>query len=253
MVNSIINIVQNYILIQFAILIFFAPFYLVYKYNHNKAGLTHITFNLHLENFFSSRQANYLVFLWAASEAIVWFVIPEFLLLLIIFLRIRKKIELLIYDILGTAIGTVLAFFIPITRNEILQIPYIQENMIKQVEVWYQHMGIFGLIFQPFSGVPYKAFTLTAHEFNFFIPIFIIFGILVRITRYYFLYLIFSGIYPLLHRFVYRNYIPMFLMSCFLFSLLLLKVYNLYGSGYEIDYSFIDKLNYFNRIILNIK
>jgi len=247
MANTITTITLNYILIQVAILAFFAPFYFVYRYYHAKKGIKDITFNQHLEYFFSSKQANYLVFLWAASEAIIWFVIPEFLLLLIIFLRIRKKLGLLIYDIVGTSVGTTLALIIPLSRNEILRIPYIQENMLKQVEIWYQHMGIFGLIFQPFSGVPYKVFTLLANEYNFFVPAFIILGILVRISRFYIFYLIFSGIYPLLHRFVYRNYLFMFFISCFIFSLLLLKVYNLYGANYIIDYSFIDKINNFKQ------
>lgn len=250
MVSNFIYLIQNYFFIQITILAFIAPFYSAYRYTHNKAGLKNISFNLHLENFFSSKQANFLVFLWAASEAIIWFVIPELLLLLIIFLRVRKKVQLLICDIFGTTVGTILAMIISLNQSEILKIPYVQENMIKQVEVWYQQLGIFGLIFQPFSGVPYKIFILTANEFNFFIPTFIIFGILVRISRYYIFYLIFSGIYPFLHRFVYRNYLPMFFIACFIFSLLLLKVYNLYGPSYEIDYSFITKLEYFNSLIL---
>lgn len=250
MVNILTGIVVNYIIIQTAILAFFAPFYLFYRYRHKKLSLNKFSFNEHLENFFSSRQVNYLVFFWAASETIIWFVIPEFLLFLIIFLRVRKKIQLLTYDIAGTAAGTLLAIFIPITHSEIAKIPYVQENMIKQVIVWYQHLGIFGLIFQPFSGVPYKIFTLTVNEFHFSIFLFIIFGILVRISRYYFCYLIFSGIYPLLHRFVYRNYLPMFFIACFIFSLLLLKVYNLYGPSYQIDYSFITRLEYFHSLIL---
>lgn len=241
---------QNYIFIQLAILAFFAPFYLIYRYNHNKSGFKHITLNQHLENFLSSGQANYLVFIWAASEAIIWFVIPEFLLLLIIFLRIRKKIQLLTYDILGTAFGTIIALFLPLSQNEILRVPYIQENMVKQVEVWYQHMGLLGLILQPFSGIPYKVFTLTANEFGFFIPAFIIFGIMVRVSRYYVFYLVFSGIYPLLHRLIYRNYIPLFLISCFIFSIMLLKVYNLYGSEYTIDFSFINKIEYIRSLFL---
>jgi len=242
-------IILNYFFIQISILAFFAPFYLVYRHSHAKKGMKNTTFKQHLEYFFSSKQANYLVFLWAASEAIIWFVIPEFLLLLIIFLRIRKKIELLTYDILGTAVGTILALIIPFSRSEMLRIPYIQENMIKQVDVWYQHMGMFGLMFQPFSGVPYKIFTLLGHDYNFFIPLFIILGVLIRISRYYIFYLIFYGIYPFLHRFVYQNYLPMFVVSSFIFSLLLLKVYNLYDSHYQIDYSFIERLNYFLNLL----
>lgn len=247
---NIILILQNYLFIQFSILLFFAPFYLSYRFRHK---LNELSFSEHLEYFFSSKEANFLVFLWAALEASVWFVIPEFLLLLIIFLRIKKKLQLFSYDVAGTIAGTILAFILPIPMEHISKIPYIQQHMVQQVEVWYQGLGIFGLIFQPLSGVPYKVFTLVAKNQVFFLPTFILMAVLVRITRYYFFYYIFSNIYPFLHRFVYKNYLPLFIIACFIFTLTLLKVYNYYGEIYTIEYSSIDKLNFMRMWLLKFR
>lgn len=245
-------IIKNYFFIQLSVLSFFAPFYLLYRYKHQKSGAIKLSFNEHLEYFFGSKEANLLIFAWAALEAIVWFVIPEFLLLLIVFLRIRKKIQLLLYDIYGTIVGTIIAIVIPLhSNNDILKIPYLQSNMIAQTEVWYQSMGIFGLISQPFSGIPYKVFTLTIDRFEFFLPMFIILAVFVRVSRYYFFYLIFSGIYPFLHKFVYRNYIPLFIVACFIFTVGFLRVYNLYDNEYKIDYSFMDKIDQLKNLVLH--
>lgn len=234
------SIISNYLFIQSAILLFFAPFYLGHLYKYKKYDKTKLTISEHLEKFFVSQQANYLMMSWAALEAIIWFVIPEYLLLLLVFLRIKRKVQLVIYDIYGTILGTIIAFLLPIhSTTDILNIPYLQPNMIKQVQVWYEHLGIFGLFFQPFSGVPYKVFTLTAQSYHFFLPWFILLAVLVRISRYYFFYIIFTNIYPFLHRFVYKNYVPLFFIAGFLFTIALLKVYHFYDASYVIDYSFI--------------
>lgn len=182
-----------------------------------------------MENFFTSKYANWLVFFWAMAEALVWFVIPEFLLLLLIFMRIRRKRELLYYDIGGTVAGTLVAFVFHVPERLIASLPYIQPSMVAQVKYWYNHHGILGLAYQPFSGVPYKVFTNLAPQYHFFVLTFLVVAVLVRISRYYLIYLFFSGIYPLLHKYVYRNYARLFLVATFIFSVLLLRVYMTYS------------------------
>lgn len=202
------------------------------------------TISERLEKFFESKQANYLMFTWAALEAIIWFVIPEFLLLLMVFLRVRNKVQLLIYDILGTIVGTCIAFFIPFHSNSfITNIPYIQTAMIKQTEAWYTYLGVWGLFFQPFSGVPYKVFTLTADRSDFFLPVFLVIAVVARVSRYYFFYFMFTNIYPFVHRFVYKNYVPLFFIAGLLFTIALLRVYGLYDENYVVinEYPFLEK------------
>lgn len=228
MFASFLNLLFNYMITQIAIILFMAPFYLIYRYHHSIDNGEKLTTSQHLVNFFCSRQANYLVFFWALGEALVWFVIPEFLLLLLIFMRIRRKRELLIYDIAGTAIGTVIALIVHLPDRLIARLPYIRPGMIIQTRHWYAAHGIFGLIFQPFSGIPYKVFTNLAPDFHFFLPLFIVVAVIVRMSRYYLTYVILSSIYPVLHKYVYRNYVRLYVVATFIFTLLLLRVFKSY-------------------------
>lgn len=225
-------IVINYLWVQVAIILFIAPFFWFYKIRSmaNKED----NFSDTIENFFESRQANYLVFFWAFGEALVWFIIPEFLLLLLIFMRVKKKKELLIYDIYGTIAGTVVALAAHLPNSLLLKLPYIQQNMLLQVHHWYDRYGIFGLFFQPFSGVPYKVFANMAGDLKLFMPLFLFVAIIVRISRYIIFYAVFKSIYPALHNFVNRHYIKLFFVSTFIFSALLLRVYMNYGPSYHI-------------------
>jgi membrane protein YqaA with SNARE-associated domain len=219
----------NYLIVQTAIVLFILPFYIWYKRKHISASGNKLTFNHHLEYFFSSKQANYLVFFWALGEALVWFVVPEFLLLLVVFMRIKNKKQLLVYDILGTIAGILLAFIIRFPQEFLLHVPYIKPKMIEQTYEWYEKLGIFGLIHQPFSGVPFKSFVVVAVDLKLFIVTFLLFAIIVRISRYLVAYAVFVSIYPVLHRYVYKNYIPLFVIATIIFSILLYRVYLSYA------------------------
>src|SRR5882757_1400478 len=140
----VLQLIVNYLYVQVGILLFTLPFYALYRRRAGSAGV-HTTLNRHLELFFESRPANWLIFTWALAEAVTWFVIPEFLLLLIVFMRVQRKTELLIYDIAGTVVGTLIAFFIHLPAAQIERLPYITHNMLLQTQAWYSHFGMFGL------------------------------------------------------------------------------------------------------------
>jgi hypothetical protein len=225
--NANLLVILNFLFIFASILIFASPFYYFFKRQGHGSIRTH-GLSREIEEFFQSRQANYLVFFWAMGEALFWFVIPEFLLLLVIFMRIKRKRELLIYDIFGTIAGTVLAFTINLPAYLIEKLPYIQPAMVQQCAAWFDKHGIFALMFQPFSGVPYKVFAYLAPNYHILIIVFVIAAVTVRIARYYIFYALFSTIYPVLHKYVYRNYAYLFVVAVFIFSLLLVKVYASY-------------------------
>lgn len=235
MLDSILKIIANYLFVQACIVIFVLPFYYLYRRKYVAEGTVKVSYSQHLEYFFSSRYANWLVFAWAASEALFWFVIPEFLLLLLVFMRIRRKRELLYWDIYGTIAGTLIAYMIHLPAHLIDKLPYIQPKMIDQVNIWYNHLGIIGLLHQPFSGVPYKVFTHLATQHDLFLPLFLVFAVVVRISRYYIAYLIFTYLYPSLHKYVYRNYVRLVVAATFIFSLLLLKISSSYGASYHVS------------------
>lgn len=234
MLDTLLKIIANYLIVLGCIILFMLPFYLFYRRKHIQDGEEDISFSCHLEYFFTSKYANWLVFFWAMSEAVVWFVIPEFLLILLVFMRIKRRRELLYYDIGGTVAGTLIAFAIHIPERLIDKLPYIQPSMVLQVKYWFNAHGVLGLAYQPFSGVPYKVFTDIAPQYHFFILTFLVVAVIARISRYYIIYLFLTNIYPLLHKYVYRNYVRLFLIATFIFSILLLKVYDSYGSKYHL-------------------
>lgn len=217
----------NFLIVTVSIIIFVAPFFLWYWLKH-RDSLGKINFNLYLEYFFSSKQANWLIFAWASTEALIWFVIPEFLLLLIVFMRIKHKRQMLFYDIAGTVAGTLIALAIHLQESTLLKLPYIQPGMITQTKTWYSQEGLLGLAHQPFSGVPYKVFTHLAWQYDFFILWFIIMAVLVRIIRYLIAYGLFISLYPKMHKLVKNNYIPLALGAILVFSILLYNTYNIY-------------------------
>ncbi len=235
MFDIVLKVIGNYLIVQVSIILFMAPFYLLYRRKHVASGGPQISFNRHLEYFFTSSYANWLVFFWAMGEALIWFVIPEFLLILLVFMRIQRKRQLLYYDIAGTAAGTLTAFIVNLPERFIDKLPYVQPNMVLQVKHWFNAHGVLGLIYQPFSGVPYKVFTHLAHDYHFFILAFLILAIVARISRYYIVYLLLTSAYPFLHKYVYRNYVRLFLVATFVFSILLLRIYDSYGPGYHVN------------------
>ena len=58
----------NFLFVFVSIVLFIVPFFAWYWWRH-KDSLKVLGFNHYLENFFSSKQANWLVFAWAAGEA----------------------------------------------------------------------------------------------------------------------------------------------------------------------------------------
>lgn len=246
---SITSWLLNSFFILLSTVTFFTPFWLLHRLTRPKTEkYTRHSLGEHIEIFFSSKQMNWLVCAWAAAEAIIWFIIPEFLLLLIIFMRIRQRVSLLFWDLLGTILGTIIAYSISVPSITVAHMPYITTGMILQVNYWYQHFGVWALVFQPLSGVPYKVFTNLAFEHNINLAALIFTGSIMRMSRYIFIYIILSGLYPIFHRFAFRRYLAVFVVSCMIFSYFLLKIVNNYGPGYEIQESktmILDELNKF--------
>lgn len=176
----------------------------------------------------TSPESNYLVMVWAMCEALVWFVIPEFLLILVVFMKVHKKFDLVKYDIIGTVIGTAIGFMIRLSDDTFLRIPFVYQRMIDQTHVWFEQYGIWGLLNQPFSGVPYKVFIHVAHEYHFFIVLFIFIAVFARIFRYVVVYEVTKALYPLCHKFVRKHYSVLFIFAIAIFTALLMKVSHMY-------------------------
>lgn len=226
--QNLIAVFGNYLIVLASFLVFIAPFYYLYKRKSHGSIRVH-GLNREIESFFNHRQTNYLFFFWAMAEALFWFIIPELLLLSVIFMRTRRRRDLLIYDIFGTIAGTILAFVINLPTHLIEKLPYVQSAMVQQCIEWFEKSGIFALMYQPFSGVPYKVFAYLGPNLHILIVFFIIAAVAVRIARYAVVYLLANKLYSVFHSFVYHYYVPLFLFAVFIYSLSLLQVYNAFS------------------------
>lgn len=233
MAHDVLFFVGHFCFVFCSMVLFFAPFVGSFYYRHRqqiREKKPH--FNQFMELFFASPESNYLVLSWAALEALVWFIIPEFLLFLMVFMKVNRKVNLLKYDIIGTTLGTGVALVWHASPQVLLKVPYVFQGMIDQTKVWYDTHGVWGLFFQPFSGVPYKVFTSLADDYHFFVPLFLLVAIVARMSRYVIAYEVTRGLYPLLHRFVRKHYAALFVVGIAIFTGLLLKVSLTYGAGY---------------------
>lgn len=210
--------------------LFFLPFVAIFFYrNRTEILAKRPHFNYFMERFFISPESNALIFCWAAAEALVWYIIPEFLLFLVIFMKIHRKFDLVKYDLLGTIAGTFIAVWWRLPDHIFQHLPFIRPKMLTQVDHWYDAHGVFGLAHQPFSGVPYKVFAHELSHYHFFILWFILVAIAARMIRYLVVYEATKALYPLLHRFVRRHYAVLFVVACLVFTLLLVRVVQIYS------------------------
>jgi len=60
------------------------------------------------------------------------------------------------------------------------------------------------------------------------VVLFLLLALVLRIGRYAIFYGVFWLAYPALHRFVYKNYMVLFILAIVIFSLLLMRVSSLY-------------------------
>lgn len=230
MVEYLATLAVHFIGVFVGVVLFFTPFVAVFWYrNRHEIRDKQPHFNQFAEQFFMSRESNALILAWGAAEAFFWFVLPEFLLFLVIFLKVRHKFDLLKYDLIGTAIGTIIAMLWHAQDAVLVQLPYVYQGMIDQVRIWFEEWGIWGLIFQPFSGVPFKVFNHIAPEFGFFFVFYIVIAISVRMARYFIAYEVLKAVYPVTHKFVRKHYGILFIVAVIVFTMLLMRVSQIYS------------------------
>jgi len=117
-----------------------------------------------------------------------------------------------------------LALHLP--EKALLSLPYVYQGMVTYVNEWFSEYGIFGIFFQPFSGVPYKAFNALTLDYGLFIPLFIVLAVIARMIRYLIVYEITKALYPFVHRFVRKHYAILFVVAMAIFTMLLMKISN---------------------------
>ncbi len=147
--------------------------------------------------FCDSTALLWLLGAWAALEATIWFIIPEFPLLLTLFLRRTKaKWPILVAYIAGSILGASVAYGAGAVWGTgwLEPVPYLTAPMLGQADVWLTCLGPAGLSFQPYSGVPVKVFGATAHGAGLSLWSFVVYGLFVRFQRYGLVYAALIGL-----------------------------------------------------------
>jgi membrane protein YqaA with SNARE-associated domain len=104
---------------------------------------------------------------WAFAEAIVWPIIPDFLLAPLVIARPRRAPYILAACIAGSAIGAALIYGLAWTwaAEATRALPYLPlafEADIADVRERIAHHGAFAFLWQPISGVPFKVWSIVA-------------------------------------------------------------------------------------------
>ena len=98
------------------------------------------------------------LFVWAFTEAFAWPVIPDVALASVVFLAPDHAAVLVVATVTGSVIGGVTAMA---ARRSGWRwpLPLVSEHMQSRVATWLDR-GPVGLMHQPLTGVPYKAFVV---------------------------------------------------------------------------------------------
>jgi len=115
--------------------------------------------------FARSRAAIALVFVWSVVEALWWPLIPDFLVAPLAIAAPSRALVLAGTATLGSVTGGVVAFHLG-EVGELLaaHAPLVTPAMHEQAATWMNDEGAMGLLRQPLSGIPYKAFALRAAD-----------------------------------------------------------------------------------------
>jgi len=115
----------------------------------------------HWAAFCGKPSAQVLMATWSFAEAVVWPIIPDFLLLPMVIGRPRGAARLLAACIVGSGIGATILYGAASARPaEALRIlphlPLVFQEDIASVEQRLQRDGPLAYLWQPISGIPFK-------------------------------------------------------------------------------------------------
>ena len=140
-----------------------------------------------------------LLALWSFFEASIWFVLPDFFLLILCILAPEKYKRFFVIGFLFSIIGVTFYFFFVATyqnlANELLiNTPFVNQEMLDTIDKLYETKGLTAVFRQTTTIIPVKVWTFQAVLHNFsFIPYLLIIA-LIRSIRMFLVCLIFSFI-----------------------------------------------------------
>ncbi len=126
--------------------------------------------------FTGSILAFILLGIWSFFEASFWFVLPDFLLLLLCLLRPEKYLRFFVLSLVASVVGIssyygFVVFDSGLAREILDDTPFVNQGMIGDVGGWYTEGDLLVLLKQSVSNIPVKVWTYLAveHELNLFV------------------------------------------------------------------------------------
>lgn len=141
-----------------------------------------------ISNFGKTKLGWFIAFLWGLAEGLVFFIVPDLYLSFIALFTFTGGIISLGFALLGSLISAVLIFslapyFGAYYHNILVAIPGISESMVGKVAAGLSTHGIRDIISGPFSGIPYKIYSVEAVSQHFPLIQYLIWSIPARLER----------------------------------------------------------------------
>ncbi len=167
-----------------------------------------------------------LLAIWAFFEASIWFVIPDFLLLILCLLYPKNYKKFFLFTLLFSILGIIIYFLFvsnyPLLSGKILvNTPFINQKMLDSINSLYMEKGIVVVLRQTTTFIPVKVWTFQTvlHQFNLFLYLF--FVAVSRAIRMFIISLIFAFIGKR-HKKIVREYSSILLLAYALIFFLVL-------------------------------
>lgn len=121
------------------------------------------------QHFSDSRAATVLIFVWALGEATVFPILADFLLAALLVVSRARRWALAGACVAGMAIGGVVAVIVARTSPSfaldfLRDLPLITESHLRRADEQLTDHGVAGFFIQPISGIPFKAWAVTAGQ-----------------------------------------------------------------------------------------
>lgn len=142
--------------------------------------------NKEVKRFTSSNLSWVLSFIWGLSEGIFFFIVPDVIVAYIALNNRKKGFYSLIASIIGSLLSAIIVFYLTAHYNMVnflLNIPLITQSLISGVQQQLSLHGVSAVLSGPFSGVPYKIYSVEAALSGISLPSFLSYSILSRLSR----------------------------------------------------------------------
>ena len=145
------------------------------------------TFFERARRFALSAWAAQLLFVWALAEALLWPIVPDFALLPLVLVAPGRAPLFTLVTLAGSLAGGFVAYLLGASPGGpalLVQAPLVTEAMVAAAREALAQQGTVGLLSQPLSGIPYKAFALQAAPAGLELPGYLLMSAVARGVRF---------------------------------------------------------------------